>query len=81
LTTGAGEVYTTPAPDIGGIVPIDPRLMEILICPACRGEVRLLDTGEGIECRDCRRVYPVRDGIPIMLEEEAETPGGKDGPA
>lgn len=54
-------------------MPIDPRLLEILICPACHGDVRpLLDNG--LECVRCGRVYPVRDGIPVMLVDEASPP-------
>ena len=57
-------------------MPIDPRLLEILICPACRGEIRALDDDAGIECRACQRVYPIRDGIPVMIVEEASLPEG-----
>jgi uncharacterized protein YbaR (Trm112 family) len=49
---------------------VDPRLLEILICPACHGEVRLVD--DRIVCQACGRRYPVRDDIPVMLIEEAE---------
>ena len=49
---------------------IDPRLLEILICPACHGDVREIDSGAGLECGACGRVYPVRDGIPVMLVDE-----------
>ncbi|MGC8833356.1 MAG: Trm112 family protein [Armatimonadota bacterium] len=48
---------------------IDPRLLEILACPACKSEVVL--KGEKLVCVECRRAYPIRDGIPIMLIEEA----------
>ena len=58
---------------------IDPRLLEILVCPACRGEIRPLEGERGLECRSCARVYPIRDGIPVMLVEEATLP--KDRPA
>ncbi len=51
---------------------IDKELLQILACPACRGEVRFQD--EKIECINCRRKYPVKDGIPIMLIDEAEMP-------
>lgn len=52
---------------------IDPKLLEILICPACHGEVHTVaDTG--LECRQCGRVYPIREGIPVMLVEEATPP-------
>ena len=48
---------------------IDRKLLEILACPVCKGAVK---EKEGkIICLKCGRKYPVRDGIPIMLEEEA----------
>ena len=49
---------------------IDPELMEVLACPACNGEVKKDDNE--IICLKCGRSYPIRDGIPIMLIEEAE---------
>jgi uncharacterized protein YbaR (Trm112 family) len=55
-------------------VPIDSRLLEILICPACHGELTALDADRGLECAGCGRVYPIRDGIPVMLVEEASPP-------
>jgi uncharacterized protein YbaR (Trm112 family) len=55
-------------------MPVDPRLLEILVCPDCHGSVRELGGEAGIECTACGRVYPVREGIPVMLIEEA-TPG------
>ena len=49
---------------------VDPELLEILVCPACRGELR--EPGpEAIDCDRCGRRYPIRDGIPVMLPEEA----------
>jgi uncharacterized protein YbaR (Trm112 family) len=54
-------------------VPIDPELLEILVCPACRGEIRP-PAGDGLECERCGRVYPIRDGIPVMLIDEASPP-------
>jgi len=57
-------------------MPVDKELLEILACPSCRGDVELRDTGEGeqIVCLQCGLRYPVRDGIPVMLVEEAEGP-------
>jgi len=52
---------------------VDPRLLEILNCPACRAEVEPAEPN-GLECRRCGRVYPVRDGIPVMLIDEATPP-------
>jgi len=51
---------------------LDPRLLEILACPLCKAPVR--EEGERVVCVQCRRRYPVRDGIPVMLVEEAEVP-------
>jgi len=55
-------------------VAIDPRLLEILACPACRGAIKALPDERGLECAGCGRVYPIRDGIPVMLVEEASSP-------
>ena len=49
---------------------IDKELLEILACPACKADVRL-ENGK-IVCVKCGRKYPVREGIPIMLVDEAE---------
>ena len=67
MTTGDGTGYTTA-------MAIDPELLEILICPDCRGAVREVEDATGLECGACGRVYPVRDGIPVMLVEEASEP-------
>lgn len=50
------------------------ELMEILACPVCKTAVHLDDRREWILCDTCRRRYPIRDGIPIMLIDEAEGP-------
>jgi len=57
---------------------LDQKLLEILACPACetRPPVRLV--GDRLVCDQCGRRYPIRDGIPIMLVEEAETPAAPD---
>jgi uncharacterized protein len=51
---------------------LDPKLLEILRCPACRSTVVLKDDNR-LVCTntECRRAYPIRDGIPVMLVEEA----------
>lgn len=49
---------------------IDQELLKILACPACRGEVEL--KSEKIVCLKCGRRYPVKNGIPVMLVDEAE---------
>ena len=50
---------------------ISQELLDILICPACRGKVLLKQDGSGLKCVECHRVYPVRDDIPIMLIDQA----------
>jgi len=62
-------------------MPFDARLLEILRCPACHGEIRPVDEGRGLECGRCGRVYPVRDDIPVMLVEEASPPTREVDPA
>ena len=51
---------------------IDERLLEILVCPKCHGELALKD--DRLVCQSCGLRYPIRDGIPVMLIEEAEPP-------
>ena len=54
---------------------LDPRVLEILCCPSYRGAVLELKDHDGLECVSCRRVYPILDGIPVMLVEESRLPG------
>ncbi len=51
---------------------IDEELAKILVCPADKGDLRELTKDSRLECTVCGRRYPVRDGIPIMLVDEAE---------
>lgn len=54
---------------------LDQRLLEILACPNCRGDVEYLETEQTIRCLgECGYRYPVTDGIPVMLVDEAEKP-------
>jgi uncharacterized protein YbaR (Trm112 family) len=45
--------------------------LDILVCPVCQTQVELLADESGLKCISCRRVYPIRDEIPVMLAEEA----------
>ena len=47
-------------------------LLDILACPLCKTPVTLVEDGAGLKCGQCKRVYPIRDDIPIMLPEEAK---------
>ena len=55
-------------------MPVDRKLIELLVCPACRGEIEYKDRRNLIICTACGLRYPVRDGIPIMLVDEATRP-------
>ena len=50
---------------------VDPKLLEILACPVCKTPVRLEKDESGLFCERCHRLYPIKDDIPVMLEEEA----------
>ena len=56
---------------------IDKQLLDVLACPKCKADVKL--DGERIICQNpqCGLRYPIRDGIPVMLIDQAETPQGK----
>ena len=60
-------------------MPVSPELLEILVCPACKTEpVVLVNHDTGLKCGKCRRVYPIKDDIHVMLIDEATI---EDGPA
>lgn len=50
---------------------IDEKLLEILACPKCKGDIRLKDDQSGLICDQCKLLYPIKDDIPIMLIDEA----------
>ena len=49
---------------------IDKELLDILACPSCKGDVELKENK--IVCKKCKKKYPIKDGIPVMLIDEAE---------
>jgi uncharacterized protein YbaR (Trm112 family) len=49
------------------------NLLDLLVCPKCKGEIYLMEDNSGLVCPACRLKYPVRDEIPVMLVDEAET--------
>ncbi|MCB1957171.1 MAG: Trm112 family protein [Rhodocyclaceae bacterium] len=50
---------------------MDSRLLEILVCPICKGSLDYRKDKQELVCRPCKLAYPIRDGIPVMLEDEA----------
>jgi uncharacterized protein len=50
---------------------MDSRLLDILVCPLCKGPLRFLKARQELVCRADRLAFPIRDGIPIMLEDDA----------
>jgi uncharacterized protein YbaR (Trm112 family) len=57
---------------------MDTRLLEILACPVCKGTLQFHGAAQVLVCRMDRLAYPVRDGVPVMLEEEARQLGADD---
>ena len=53
-------------------MPLPAALLEILVCPQCKGPLEERPEGPSLACARCRLVFPVRDGIPIMLLDEAQ---------
>jgi len=50
---------------------ISKELLDILACPKCKGDIHLNGTEDGLICDQCRLLYEIKDGIPIMLIDEA----------
>ncbi len=59
---------------------MDKRLLDLLVCPICKGPLRSVGSGAALElvCPADRLAYAVRDGIPVMLPEEARSLGADD---
>ena len=61
---------------------MDKKLLEILVCPVCKGGLHYNQKEQELICRIDRLAYPIRDGIPVMLEDEArELPADEEVPA
>ncbi len=53
---------------------LDPQLLDVLACPACRSPLRAEDAASELVCTGCGLAYPVRENIPILLVDEARAP-------
>lgn len=51
---------------------ISKELLQILACPQCKGELTMTETGDGLLCYACKLKYLIKEGIPIMIIEEAQ---------
>lgn len=52
---------------------MDSRLLEILVCPVCKGPLDYRKPAAELVCKACRLGFPIKDDIPVMLQEEART--------
>ena len=50
---------------------MDAKLLDILVCPLCKGPLVYKKTEQELICKPCRLAYPIKDDIPVMLDEEA----------
>jgi len=50
---------------------VSQELLDILVCPLCKAPLELVHDKTGLKCVQCKRVYPIRDDIPVMLIDEA----------
>jgi uncharacterized protein YbaR (Trm112 family) len=50
---------------------VDSKLLDILVCPLCKGPLLYRKAQAELVCKPCRLAYPVKDDIPVMLEDEA----------
>ncbi len=51
---------------------IDKELLDILVCPVCKGELKQTEKEDGLICYTCELVYPIIEGIPVMMKDEAK---------
>jgi len=51
---------------------MDHKLLDILVCPICKGRLQMNADKSGLVCRADKLVFPIEDGIPVMLESEAK---------
>jgi uncharacterized protein YbaR (Trm112 family) len=54
-----------------GNMAISKDLLDILACPKCKGDIKLTEKEDGLICEKCKLLYPIRDGVPVMLIDEA----------
>ena len=60
---------------------VSPKLIELLVCPVCKTPVKLTPDSDGLRCASCRLIYPIRDGFPVMIKDEAHPESGAEAPS
>jgi len=65
-------VVSIPVTDRKCNMSISKELLDILACPKCKGDIHLTEAQDGLICNNCKLLYEIRDGIPIMLIDEAK---------
>jgi len=60
---------------------VSATLIEMLRCPACLNAVKLTADKQGLRCEHCHLIYPIRDGFPVMIKDEARPDAGSEAPA
>ena len=50
---------------------MDNKLLQVLVCPVCKSKLDYLKDKQALACKPCHVMYPIRDGVPILLEDEA----------
>jgi len=51
---------------------VSKELLDILVCPKCKGKIYLTESGDGLICDACELMYEIREDIPVMLIDEAK---------
>jgi uncharacterized protein len=60
-------------------VTLPPLLLEVIVCPECKSSLTVDEANSELVCDDCGLIYPIRDGIPILLISAARRPDGHPG--
>ena len=71
MTDDLGGDIVPAMPASSGVPRVDPRLLEILVCPVTKGSLDYDPANQELISRGAKLAYPIRDGIPIMLPDEA----------
>ena len=57
---------------------MDARLLDILVCPICKANLEYRKSAAELVCKPCKLAFPVRDDIPVMLQDEARQLGAEE---